>query len=125
MNTSYILADTWYDDYGRGITQSVPYTGTATLSGTRDPNAKHSTTVYDDMRRTYSVTAPDSAQVLYDYDDLLTSVTDANGNNTRTRIRYKQATGFIGLLFWINLKTATLWLRPSLAGRAILGEVFC
>ncbi|MEW5872532.1 MAG: SpvB/TcaC N-terminal domain-containing protein [Chloroflexota bacterium] len=80
-----VTVDTWYNDYGQVVQQSVPYTETL-QAGFQPRNASRASshTAYDVLGRTATQTAPDGTFASFAYFDLETRLTDPGGNATRT-----------------------------------------
>ena len=82
---SNVVVDYAYDEMGRVIQQSVPYSVT-NLSGyyTDTFEVPFTETAYDVLGRTTTVTNTDGTTLSYSYDDLVTTMTDARGNVVTT-----------------------------------------
>jgi RHS repeat-associated protein len=84
--TTWIVKDTQYDVMGRVWRVSNPFRSTDANGGPVNPSNLWTTRLYDELGRTTSVTTPDNAQILTEYEGNATTVTDEAGNARRTLV---------------------------------------
>ena len=82
IDTTYLVADTGYNDQGKISWQSLPYRQDGSLYTAADHNQPGTSYVYDAAGRVISIHAP-AGTTMISYDGLVSTITDAAGRSSK------------------------------------------